>query len=127
MTTPRATVLPLTRWAALLQLAYFEANSRGSRRFTGIARSRRISSLMVLYAVAPVFLLPLLERLGVQRETPLWWTCAAFLGAWAAAILTFMMSVTVLSLFRAAKVRRLMDASRLTRYPRFPRSRSKVR
>ena len=109
----------LTRWGALVQLAYFEANNgtTGSLRMTGISRARRLAARYALLGVGPMFLLVISDALGLH-EGLLWWTIASIGAAWGFFMLTIMVGVTGVSIWRAARVRRAMDRGQPTRRPR---------
>ena len=111
----------LKRWAALIQLAYFEANNgrTGSRRMCGITRARRIGVRYVILAIGPAFLLVIPDGLGLHGG-PVWWALASVAGGWALFILLMMALATAISIYRAARVRLATDRGEQSRYPRKP-------
>lgn len=108
----------LKRWAALVQLAYLEANNgrTASLRWTGITRARRIAFRYCFIGFGPVFLVIIPDALGLHGGL-LWWGLASITGAWAMSMVILMVVVNALSIWRAARIRRALDrgeASRLS-------------
>jgi hypothetical protein len=110
----------LNRWSTLIQLAFFESNSRGDARFTGMARARRTMGEIAIWAIAPMFPLIGLGVLGLGRG-PLFWVLQAAATIWVAALISFILVVGAIALYRAARLRLAMDRAGLPRYPRYPR------
>ena len=109
----------MERWAALLQLAAFEANNgrTGSARMRGIIRAHRIGVRYFFLAVGPVFILIIPDSMGLHGG-PVWWALASVTGAWALFVLLMMTSATAVSFYRAARVRLATDRGDQSRYPR---------
>ena len=110
----------ISRLAALMQLAFLEANSRGTRRFTGMARARRMGAKVGLWAIGPMMVAVALDVLLLHRNA-IWWCLAIVTGAWGLSLVGFMFSVAAISLYRAARLRSAQDKRGLSRYPRYPR------
>jgi len=108
------------RWAALTQLTFLEANSRGARRFTGISRGRRIAQSVALWALGPMLPIAMLDVLALHRDS-LWWCLAGAAGVWALTLFGFLAVITSTSVFRATHLRSEQDRRGLASYPRYPR------
>jgi hypothetical protein len=109
----------LNRWAAMVQLGFFEANngSTATRRLYGINRVKVVATRYALLAACPAFILVLPDSLGLH-ETPVWWFLASLTGGWAVFMLSAMAAAVGISMYRAARVRLAADRGEPSRYPR---------